>query len=495
MGRQRDSDRAQSTDPRLTQAYLDNIGTARSLADNLPEQQFAGFTPAFDQGADFLTGRAGAGQQVLQPGIQAAMAGTQFSPQQIQAANAMGMGYNPAMTGGFERIQGRGFDPATGNAAQAMRSDVRDVSGGSFMDANIGQYMNPYQSEVIDRTLGDLDRARMMQQQQTGDAAARAGAFGGSRQGVLEAETNRAFFDRAGNVAAGLRAQGFDTAAGLAGQDLGRGLQAQLANQGIDQSLTGMNLQAQQQMDLANLAAMNQAGQFGASAQNQAMLANQAAGMQMSLADQAAMNQAGQFGASAQNQAALANQQAMMQAQMANQQAGLQGAGMNLQAAGLLGNLGGQLQGMNQADASALMNLGLTQQQFQQQQLDAPLQRMLMQQDLRNQALGIVPGGTGGMGAAADRTGQIIGAVGAVGGGLASSSDRRLKENIVKVGVDENTGLNLYDFNYIGESKRYRGVMADEVESAGYAAAVALGEDGYKRVYYDALGLQMQEVA
>lgn len=288
MGRQRDSDRAQSTDPRLTQAYLDNIGTARSLAGNLPEQQFAGFTPAFNQGADFLTGRAGAGQQVLQPGIQAAQMGTQFSPQQI--------------------------------------------AGGSFMDANIGQYMNPYQSEVIDRTLGDLDRARMMQQQQTGDAAARAGAFGGSRQGVLEAETNRAFFDRAGNVAAGLRAQGFDTAAGLAGQDLSRGLQAQ----------------------------------------------------------------------------------------MANQQAGLQGAGMNLQAAGLLGNLGGQLQGMNQADASALMNLGLTQQQFQQQQLDAPLQRMLMQQDLRNQALGIVPGGTGGMGAAQDRTGQFFGAGGAILGGMAT---------------------------------------------------------------------------
>ena len=364
MGRQRDSDRAQSTDPRLTQAYLDNIATARGVADALPQRQFAGFTPDFMQGADFLRGGIGAGQQVMQPGIDAAMTGTQFSPQQ--------------------------------------------VAGGSFLDANIGQYMNPYQTEVIDRAMGDLDRARMMQQQQTGDAAARAGAFGGSRQGVLEAETNRAFFDQAGNLAAGLRAQGFDAATGLAGQDLSRGLQAQLANQ----------------------------------------------------------------------------------------QAGLQGAGMNLQAAGLLGSLGGQLQGMNQADATALMNLGLGQQQFEQMMLDEPMQRILMQQDLRNQALGLVPGGTGGVGAAADRTGQVIGAIGAIGGGLAASqSDRRLKENIVKVGVDENTGLNLYDFSYIGENKRYRGVMADEVEQAGYASAVVVGEDGYKRVYYDALGLQMKEVA
>lgn len=367
MGRPR-QDQSQTNDPRLTQAYLDNIGTARSVADNLPNQQFAGFTPAFGQGAGFLTGGAGMGQQVLGSGIQAAQMGSQFAPQQ--------------------------------------------VAGGSFMDANIGQYMNPFQSEVIDRTLGDLNRARMMQQEQTGDAAARAGAYGGSRQGVLEAETNRAFFDRAGNVAAGLRSQGFDTAAGLAGQDLSRGFQAQ----------------------------------------------------------------------------------------MANQQAGLQGAGLNLQGAGLLGNLGGQLQGMNQADASALMNLGLTQQQLQQQQLDAPMQRMLMQQDLRNQALGIVPGGTGGTGAPRDRFGQLIGAGGAVLGGMATGSsgffsDRRLKENIVKVGVDENTGLNLYDFSYIGESRRYRGVMADEVEKAGYNSAVIVGENGFKKVKYQELGLAMQEVA
>jgi hypothetical protein len=225
------------------------------------------------------------------------------------------------------------LNPAIASATQgAMGMQPSQVMGGSFLDANLGAYQNPFQQQVIDQTMADLDRSRQMVQQQTGDAAARAGAFGGSRQGVLEAETNRAFFDRMGAAAGGLRAQGFDTAAGLAGQDLQRNLQAQLANQ----------------------------------------------------------------------------------------QAGLQGGAQQLQAAGLLGSLAGQQQQLGMTDASALMNLGLTQQQFGQQQLDAPLQRMLQQQELRNQALGIIPGGTGGVGQRQSPLGQIAGAGGAILGGMAT---------------------------------------------------------------------------
>jgi hypothetical protein len=43
-------------------------------------------------------------------------------------------------------------------------------------------------------------------------------------------------------------------------------------------------------------------------------------------------------------------------------------------------------------------------------------------------------------------------------------SDIRLKENIELAGVDEITGLNLYDFNYKWGEKRFRGVMAQEVK-------------------------------
>ena len=52
--------------------------------------------------------------------------------------------------------------------------------------------------------------------------SAELGAFGGSRSGILEAETNRAFADQAARTAAGLRQGGFDRATSLAGQDINR---------------------------------------------------------------------------------------------------------------------------------------------------------------------------------------------------------------------------------------------------------------------------------
>lgn len=78
-------------------------------------------------------------------------------------------------------------------------------------------------------------------------------------------------------------------------------------------------------------------------------------------------------------------------------------------------------------------------------------------------------------------------------GGFAGFSDRRLKEKITLVGADDKTGLNIYEFNYIGDERRYRGVMADEVEKV-VPEAVATRPDGYKLVNYSMLGIEMVEV-
>lgn len=77
--------------------------------------------------------------------------------------------------------------------------------------------------------------------------------------------------------------------------------------------------------------------------------------------------------------------------------------------------------------------------------------------------------------------------------GLWGGSDRRLKENIEPVGKDARTGLNLYEFNYIGDDTRLRGVMADEVEPI-MPQAVAYDDMGYASVNYGMLGLEMVEV-
>jgi hypothetical protein len=94
-------------------------------------------------------------------------------------------------------------------------------------------------------------------------------------------------------------------------------------------------------------------------------------------------------------------------------------------------------------------------------------------------------------------TGSIIGGLGTLGGSLlgnkAMFSDRRLKQDIERVGTYYN-GLPQYEFAYKHDpTQRYRGVMADEAE-AFMPDAVFTGLDGYQRVDYAKLGIEMETV-
>jgi len=132
------------------------------------------------------------------------------------------------------------------------------------------------------------------------------------------------------------------------------------------------------------------------------------------------------------------------------------GSGLNMQLSGLGNVLNNQTQmAVNAADNSFLGNAG-----------------------------GIM-GGVAGMATAFPNAGWV--------GALGGVSDIRLKENIELVGVDEVTGLNLYDFNYKWGGKRFRGVMAHEVRE-DYPEAVYTSGAGWLGVYYDRLGIEMKEI-
>ena len=97
--------------------------------------------------------------------------------------------------------------------------------------------------------------------------------------------------------------------------------------------------------------------------------------------------------------------------------------------------------------------------------------------------------------------GSPLGDIGGFLGGAAAAktaffpSDRKIKENIKEVGVDQRTALTLYEFNYIGDTtRRFRGVMADEVELV-YPDAVEDTDLGFKAVRYDLLEIEFKEVA
>lgn len=74
-----------------------------------------------------------------------------------------------------------------------------------------------------------------------------------------------------------------------------------------------------------------------------------------------------------------------------------------------------------------------------------------------------------------------------------SASDRRLKEDITSVGTTV-YGLPLYHFRYRDQDGVYEGVMADDVLRVK-PSAVSCGADGFMRVNYGSLGLEMRRVA
>ncbi len=89
---------------------------------------------------------------------------------------------------------------------------------------------------------------------------------------------------------------------------------------------------------------------------------------------------------------------------------------------------------------------------------------------------------------------SIFGTI-ASAGGLASASlksDRRSKEDIREIGTYPN-GLPKYEFRYKGQSQKWTGVMADDVEKV-FPEAVGETMDGFKTVNYGALGIAMEAV-
>jgi len=127
------------------------------------------------------------------------------------------------------------------SAPMVDTASVGNLTPGLLSNTDLTPYQNPFQQQVIDNTLLDLDRARQMAVGQDQDRAISAGAFGGSRSGVLEAETNRNFADRAANRVATLRQNMFDRATRLAEGDIGRQMSADQFNLGFGQRAALMN--------------------------------------------------------------------------------------------------------------------------------------------------------------------------------------------------------------------------------------------------------------
>jgi hypothetical protein len=90
----------------------------------------------------------------------------------------------------------------TGVGAPTVTSGIGQLL--AAQTPNINQFFNPYQSFVID----EINRQAAQAQNRLGAQAVMSGAFGGGREGVAQAELERARLGRVGLA----QAQGFDTA-------------------------------------------------------------------------------------------------------------------------------------------------------------------------------------------------------------------------------------------------------------------------------------------
>lgn len=308
----------------------ETLGKAQALTDinQNPYQAYggeriAGFAPMQQQA--FQT----AGQ--MQPSQLGQQAG-QFAG--AATLGALGTGYDPTQAV-YLQAQAPQLQQYQMGPAERVRADM-------FGGRQAAQYMSPYIEQAMAPQLREAQRTSEMQRLADQAQAVRAGAFGGGRQAIVEAERQRNLGTQMGDIRArGLQAA-YEQAAQQFNQDAARRLQAAQLNQQAGLTVGGQNLQA-------------------------------ALGVQ-------------QLGAQTGLQAQLANQQAMQQARQLEEQSRQYGAGLGLQGLQTALQGAGQMGQLGQTQFGQAMDINRLQQQVGAQQQGLEQQRLSQNyQDFMNQ--------------------------------------------------------------------------------------------------------------
>jgi len=146
---------------------------------------------------------------------------------------------------GISPLEQAGINQAgqTGVGAGTVTSGIGSIQTG-MQNPNIGQFLNPYQQYVTN----EIGRQGQMMQNQVGANAIQAGAFGGGREGVQQAELQGRTLSAMGQA----QAQGFQTAL--------QASQTQRQQQLAGGQMLGQLGAQQQAMSLADINAQMQAG-------------------------------------------------------------------------------------------------------------------------------------------------------------------------------------------------------------------------------------------
>ena len=125
------------------------------------------------------------------------------------------IGLGEQMTGSYKPF-------IEGSANQALAAQQALTSGLGFLQPeSISKFQDPYQDQVIDVAMNQLNRQADMRRAGADAQAIKAGAFGGSREGVQRAESERGLQQVKSDTLSKLLSSGFGQAL-KASQDAGR---------------------------------------------------------------------------------------------------------------------------------------------------------------------------------------------------------------------------------------------------------------------------------
>jgi hypothetical protein len=195
--------------------------------------------------------------------------------------NAYFAGFQPLQERAFQGAREMQVRPETQDAAglagrvglSAMGTtyDPLRAQSQQFGQDQAQQYMSPYMQSVVDIQQAAAQRQADIAGTSRGAQAVQAGAFGGSRQAIMDAEAARALADQKGAI----QAQGLQSAYSQAQQqfnaDQAQRMQAQMANIGQQQFGSNLGMQGLQ----TGLQAAGTMGQMGQNIYGQQMGINQ----------------------------------------------------------------------------------------------------------------------------------------------------------------------------------------------------------------------------
>ena len=209
------------------------LGKGMALAD----KPFDVYTGPLTAGVSGLQDKAFAGYAGLNPNQQTGIAsfgGDMTAGQQFGFGDAAGQGYQAGFTPGSYDLSGMqqgtfqtGYTPGSYDLSGMQQGTFQNTyNPEAFTGAAAQQYMNPYLQAALEPQLREAKRQAEMQRVADAGRLTRAGAFGGSRQAILESEGAR----NLGTQLADITGRGYSEAFGQAQRQFNTEQQRAMAN-------------------------------------------------------------------------------------------------------------------------------------------------------------------------------------------------------------------------------------------------------------------------